>query len=155
MYLPPCKSFLEKKFKGFGKNKAALLWVLNNTYFDQNYYHDFNKDLQQEFEKDDRDGLFKHYLDNGWQEGRFPFQVTVDDYFYLETYPDVRNFYGSCQDLFVKHGYKEGRLPYLFNLDLEDYNRNLKIIEPSHKIIEGKKEMYDHFVKIGYHMLLK
>ena len=54
MYLPPCKSFLEKKFKGFGKNKAALLWVLNNTYFDQNYYHDFNKDLQQEFEKDDK-----------------------------------------------------------------------------------------------------
>ena len=55
----------------------------------------------------------------------------------------------------MKHGYKEGRLPYLFNLDLEDYNRNLKILEPSHKIIEAKKEMYDHFVKIGYHMLLK
>ena len=62
-------------------------------------------------------------LYSSWLGGRkVSLDVHVDDIFYQENYPDV-SFDGSSQEHFVKHGYKEGRLPYLFNLDLEDYKK--------------------------------
>ena len=103
------------------------MWALKNTYFYPDYYFESNADLHQSIEKNDLDGLWSHYILHGWEEGRFPFDVHVDDIFYQENYPDVSFFDGSSQEHFVKHGYKEGRLPYRFNLNLEDY-----------KTIEGK-----------------
>ena len=154
MYIPPCKYFLKRKFKYFKKDTPAQMWALKNTYFDPDYYFESNADLHQSIEKNDLDGLWSHYILHGWEEGRFPFDVHVDDIFYQDNYPDVSFFDGSSQEHFVKHGYKEGRLPYLFNLNLEDYKKKLFMINPRAEMPSNNSEMYKHFIEIGYHLLI-
>tara|TARA_Y100001980_G_C14503748_1_gene279488 strand:+ start:326 stop:793 length:468 start_codon:yes stop_codon:yes gene_type:complete len=154
MYLPPCKVFLKKRFKNFDKNFVAQMWVLKNTYFDSKFYYNNNPDLHTNFKKDDYDGLYSHFILNGWEEGRFPFNVKVDDVFYRLNYEDVQNFPGSCQEHFTKHGYKEGRLPYMPSLELKKYNQQLFLQNPNSKKIMNNKEMYEHYLESGYHDLI-
>ena len=59
----------------------------------------------------------RHFLDDGYFEGRLPFAVNVDETFYEQTYPDVadsiRNgIVQSSQTHFDEDGYREGRLPF-------------------------------------------
>jgi len=154
MYLPPSKSFLKKRFRNFDKNQVAQMWVLKNTFFDEKFYYKNNPDLHEKYKKDDHDGLFSHFIFNGWEEGRFPFDVRVDEVFYKLNYKDVLNFPGTCQEHFTKHGYKEGRLPYMPALDLDDYNHQLFLQNPNSKKIKSKKEMYEHYLESGYHDLI-
>ena len=154
MYLPPCKSFLKKRFKNFSNNSTAQMWALMNTYFDHEFYYDSNPDLHENYKKNEYDGLWSHYILNGWEEGRFPFDVQVDEIFYNENYPDASLFNGTAQEHFVKHGYKEGRLPYLFTLNLQDYRKKLFIINPNGELPSNNKEMYQHYKDAGYHLLI-
>jgi hypothetical protein len=53
---------------------------------------------------------------HGYIEGRQPFPVKVDESWYLEAYPDVKDGiedgrFESAQAHFFKHGYDEGRRP--------------------------------------------
>lgn len=154
MYLPPSKSFLIKKFRNFSRNYPAQMLALGNTYFDSLYYYSKNEDLHETYKKSDNKGLWSHYITNGWEEGRFPFQVEVDEVFYNENYPDARLYDGSPQEHFVKHGYKEGRLPYMFTLNLESYNSKLFLVNPHEKLLSNNQEMYSHFKEQGYHLLI-
>jgi hypothetical protein len=57
-----------------------------------------------------------HFIENGYFEGRLPFELTVDEDWYLATYPDVvegitRGDFRSAKDHFQNYGYKEGRQP--------------------------------------------
>jgi hypothetical protein len=58
-----------------------------------------------------------------------PYRITVDEAWYLESYPDVREAiarrdYLSGQAHFEQSGYREGRLPYAgFVLSLLDDDR--------------------------------
>jgi hypothetical protein len=59
----------------------------------------------------------RHFVDDGYFEGRLPFPIMVDESWYLAEYPDVaesiRNGTAeSAQDHFEKDGYREGRLPF-------------------------------------------
>jgi hypothetical protein len=59
----------------------------------------------------------RHFLDDGYFEGRLPFAVNVDEKFYEETYPDVADsirdgIVQSSQTHFDEDGYREGRLPF-------------------------------------------
>ena len=155
MYLPPSKQFLKQKYKNFDKNFIAHYWLMNDLFFDSEYYYDSNADLNESFDKTDHESLRNHYIYSGWEEGRFPFKVSVDKFFYIETYPDVKNFAGSTEEHFLAHGYKEGRLPYIHNLELESYNKQLSFLDPGSKAIENKQEMYQHYAFVGYHLLIK
>ena len=58
-----------------------------------------------------------HFVQNGWFEGRHPYEVEVDKDWYLATYDDVAEGVEtgeivSAAEHFHRHGYKEGRLPH-------------------------------------------
>lgn len=59
----------------------------------------------------------RHFVDDGYFEGRLPFGVRVDEKWYLQQYPDVaesvrRGIVASGQVHFDEDGYREGRLPF-------------------------------------------
>ena len=59
----------------------------------------------------------RHFINDGYFEGRLPFPIQVDEAWYLRQYPDVaegiRNgTLVSGQRHFELDGYKEGRLPF-------------------------------------------
>jgi hypothetical protein len=153
MYLPPSMTFLSSQINGIKDNKFLIAAILSEVIFDHNYYYKHNQDLHKYFNPDDINGLWSHYLKNGWFEDRFPFEVVVDEIFYLNNYPDVSSFDGTLNQHFVIHGYKEGRLPYMFNLNIKKYNKRLKVLEPDSEKIVTESQMYKHFLTKGYHQL--
>lgn len=59
----------------------------------------------------------RHFLDDGYFEGRVPFEIKVDEKWYLEANPGVadyvkRGLLTSGQQHFDENGYAEGRLPF-------------------------------------------
>ena len=59
----------------------------------------------------------EHFLNDGYFEGRVPFQIKVDEAWYLEQNPGVADYIArgdleSAQQHFDEHGYKEGRKPF-------------------------------------------
>ena len=53
----------------------------------------------------------------------------------------------------IKHGYSEGRLPYQFELDIDTYNKKLRIIEEERPLLTHESDMISHFVERGYRLL--
>jgi len=59
----------------------------------------------------------QHFVDDGYFEGRLPFEMAVDERWYLMQNPDVsdsirRGDVVSAQEHFDQDGYREGRLPF-------------------------------------------
>jgi len=59
----------------------------------------------------------KHFVDDGYFEGRMPFEIRVDERYYLTQNPGVADFVRrelleSGQQHFDENGYQEGRLPF-------------------------------------------
>jgi hypothetical protein len=59
----------------------------------------------------------RHFIDDGYFEGRMPFAMSVNERWYLEQNPDVaesvrKGVVGSGQQHFQDDGYREGRLPH-------------------------------------------
>ena len=59
----------------------------------------------------------KHFVDDGYFEGRVPFEIKVDERYYLTNNPGVadyvrRGILTSGQQHFDENGYQEGRLPF-------------------------------------------
>lgn len=59
----------------------------------------------------------RHFINDGYFEGRLPFPIQVDEAWYLRQYPDVaegirKGTLISGQRHFELDGYKEGRLPF-------------------------------------------
>ena len=71
--------------------------------FDEKYYLETYEDVR----KSDINPL-KHYIKNGWKEGRNP-SKRFDTNFYLDSYPDVRDAKINPLVHFIKYGNKEGR----------------------------------------------
>jgi hypothetical protein len=68
-----------------------------------------------------RDGTLespqRHFIEDGFFEGRMPFPINVDEAWYLEQNPDVAESIregriASAQEHFDRNGYREGRLPF-------------------------------------------
>jgi hypothetical protein len=58
----------------------------------------------------------RHFVDDGYFEGRLPFPMPVDERWYLEQNPDVaegvrKGTITSGEQHFAEDGYREGRLP--------------------------------------------
>lgn len=59
----------------------------------------------------------RHFIDDGYFEGRLPFAIEVDEDWYLAQNPDVaddvrKGVIASGQAHFDEFGYQEGRLPF-------------------------------------------
>jgi hypothetical protein len=59
----------------------------------------------------------RHFVDDGYFEGRLPFPMRVDEQWYLTQNPDVaedvrKGAIASGQAHFDEFGYREGRLPF-------------------------------------------
>jgi hypothetical protein len=59
----------------------------------------------------------QHFINDGYFEGRLPFQICVDEPWYVGRYPDVsdglrKGSVASAQMHFDEDGYREGRLPF-------------------------------------------
>lgn len=59
----------------------------------------------------------RHFIDDGYFEGRMPFPITVDEKWYQAQNPDVaesvrKGVVQSAQVHFDEDGYREGRLPF-------------------------------------------
>lgn len=57
-----------------------------------------------------------HFVEEGYFEGRVPYEFGVDDEWYKTNYPDIAvgikaGALASPREHFLAHGYKEGRLP--------------------------------------------
>lgn len=68
-----------------------------------------------------RAGTFKsakeHFVNNGYFEGRMPFQIEVDERYYLASYPELvesiqKEVIANGQQHFDENGYLEGRRPF-------------------------------------------
>ena len=58
-----------------------------------------------------------HFVNDGYFEGRLPFEIRVDERYYLENNPGVANcvrcgMLTNGQQYFEENGYVEGRLPF-------------------------------------------
>jgi len=59
----------------------------------------------------------RHFVDDGYFEGRQPFEIKVDERYYLTANPGVADFVRrglltDGQQHFDENGYQEGRLPF-------------------------------------------
>ncbi|MBS0638404.1 MAG: hypothetical protein JSS43_00945 [Proteobacteria bacterium] len=59
----------------------------------------------------------KHFVDDGYFEGRMPFEIKVDERYYLTQHPGIadyvrRGMLENGQQHFDENGYHEGRLPF-------------------------------------------
>jgi hypothetical protein len=59
----------------------------------------------------------KHFVDDGYFEGRMPFEIKVDERYYLTNNPGIADFVrrgmlADGQQHFDENGYHEGRLPF-------------------------------------------
>ena len=84
---------------------------------DEAWYRETYDDIGRAIQEGRIESAKRHFLDDGYFEGRLPFAVTVDEKFYEQTYPDVadsiRNgIVQSSQTHFDEDGYREGRLPF-------------------------------------------
>ncbi len=59
----------------------------------------------------------RHFVEDGYFEGRLPFPIKIDEAWYLAENPDVAEsirtgIIASAQEHFERDGYTEGRLPF-------------------------------------------
>jgi hypothetical protein len=83
---------------------------------DEEWYLRQYDDVRSAVEAGSLESARKHFIDDGYFEGRLPFPMDVDEAWYLEQYPDVaegvRNgTVASATQHFQEAGYREGRFP--------------------------------------------
>jgi hypothetical protein len=59
----------------------------------------------------------RHFMGDGYLEGRLPFPMPVNERWYLQQYPDVaesirKGIVANGEQHFSEDGYREGRLPH-------------------------------------------
>jgi hypothetical protein len=93
--------------------------LLSGTEVDEKWYVGQYEDVSGAIETGEIISAQKHFVEDGYFEGRLPFPMTVDDDWYLSQYPDVadgiRNgTITSARQHFTDDGYREGRFPAAF-----------------------------------------
>jgi len=119
--------------------------------FDEGYYLKSYEDVR----KADIDPI-KHYIKNGWKEGRNP-SANFDTNFYLETYTDVRKSRINPLVHFVRYGRQEGRA---INRHEDEYIKEYYTIKQSNLFDEEYYlqtypdihgiDSIDHYIKYGW-----
>lgn len=96
---------------------AMLKLMLATVAVDEAWYLRAYDDISHAVRTGDVESAKKHFVSDGYFEGRLPGRVTVDSDWYLSQYPDVaesvrRGDFTSAQAHFDQDGYREGRLPF-------------------------------------------
>jgi hypothetical protein len=94
----------------------ALRLLLRGVQVDEHWYVTAYPDIAEAIAAGAVKSAKNHFVENGYFEGRLPFELSVDEDWYLSTYPDVaegitRGDFRSAKEHFQNYGYKEGRLP--------------------------------------------
>jgi hypothetical protein len=90
--------------------------LLTGTDVDEQWYLRQYDDVRGAIETGEIISAQKHFVEDGYFEGRLPFPMEVDEDWYLSQYPDVadgiRNgTIASASQHFTDDGYREGRFP--------------------------------------------
>jgi hypothetical protein len=93
-----------------------LKLLLAGTEVDEQWYLQQYDDIRQAIEKGSLKSVKRHFIDDGYFEGRMPYPFAVDEEWYLSQYPDVadgirKGDIRSAEQHFMVSGYLEGRLP--------------------------------------------
>ena len=84
---------------------------------DEDWYLRQNQDIAKVVADGQLTSGRRHFIDDGYFEGRLPFPIKVDEQWYLGQNPDVaddvrKGVIASGQAHFNAFGYREGRLPF-------------------------------------------
>ena len=93
-----------------------LKLLLAGTEVDEAWYMEQYDDIREAVEAGVIPSAKKHFVNDGYFEGRLPFPPSVDEKWYLSQYPDVAEGIRngtilSVTQHYVDDGYREGRLP--------------------------------------------
>jgi hypothetical protein len=91
--------------------------MISGVEVDEVWYRQQYEDIGRAIEEGQFTSAKKHFVDDGYFEGRLPFAMTVDDAYYQRENPDVadsvrKGVVASTQTHFDEDGYREGRLPF-------------------------------------------
>ncbi len=94
-----------------------LKLMISGIEIDETWYRNKYEDIDQAVHTGDIESAKRHFVDDGYFEGRFPYKIVVDADWYLAEYPDVadsvrRGDFASAEAHFLQEGYREGRLPF-------------------------------------------
>jgi hypothetical protein len=126
-YLPPFNHFKRKMRVGavngaqrvqmdYEDFLSYLKLMLRSVDVDEKWYLRQNPDVAEAIAKGTYRSAKHHFVEDGYFEGRTPYEFKVDEHWYAQTYPDVaaglkEGVLDSAQQHFLSHGYIEGRLP--------------------------------------------
>jgi hypothetical protein len=90
--------------------------LLSGTEVDEQWYVRQYDDVRDAIATGDILSAKKHFVEDGYFEGRLPFPMAVDEDWYLAQYPDVadgisKGTITSAGQHFTDDGYREGRFP--------------------------------------------
>ncbi len=96
---------------------SLLRLLLVSVEIDEKWYSRKYEDIDRAVKSGEIRSPRRHFVDDGYFEGREPFPITVDPEWYLAEYSDVaesvrRGDFASAQAHFDQDGYREGRLPF-------------------------------------------
>jgi hypothetical protein len=126
-YVPPFE-ILKQKFRVVGANGKGridmkygdfidlLKLMLRAVVVDEGWYRRTYPDVEDAITSGTYKSAKHHFVEEGYFEGRLPYEFGVDENWYKSNYPDIAagvksGALGSPKEHFIAHGYKEGRLP--------------------------------------------
>jgi hypothetical protein len=91
--------------------------IVSTIDVDEQWYLKQYEDIAQAVRSGSISSGRRHFIDDGYFEGRLPFPIKIDEDWYLEQNPDVAadvkaGRLVSGQAHFDADGYREGRLPF-------------------------------------------
>jgi hypothetical protein len=126
-YLPPFNHFKRKMRMSAANGTQRVLidyedflgfvkLLLRSVAVDEAWYLKHNPDVAEAVAKGVYRSGKQHFVEEGYFEGRTPYEFSVDEDWYAQTYPDVAaglkdGGLESAKQHFMSHGYIEGRLP--------------------------------------------
>ena len=133
-------------FNGYSANSASSENFTDGAVFNADYYRENNYDLRNMT----NDQLKEHWLNYGIKEGRRA-SAAFDVKYYLNTYSDLRNAYGtdykSAMSHFLSFGMKEGRSG-ASGFDFNFYKANN--IDLRAAFGDDNASYYRHYANWGY-----
>ena len=96
---------------------ALIKLLISVVEVDEDWYLEQNPDIAKAVQEGKLTSARRHFIDDGYMEGRLPFPLQVDEEWYLSQNPDVaesirKGTIQSAVEHFIANGYKEGRLPF-------------------------------------------
>jgi hypothetical protein len=95
---------------------SAIKLILQAIEVDEAWYMQHYPDVASAISEGKFRSAKHHFIENGYFEGRLPYEPRIDETWYLKAYPDVaesvqRGEIPSALTHFIKDGYREGRRP--------------------------------------------